>query len=130
MPGKINPTQCEALSQVCVQVFAQETAISFAASQGQLQLNVYKPLIIFNYLTAVKLLADAITNFVKYCLKDIRVNEKQITKNVERSLMLATALTPHVGYDCASAIAKIAHEKNITLREAALRLSEWRWRRW
>ncbi|MEK6580122.1 MAG: class II fumarate hydratase [Bdellovibrionota bacterium] len=124
MPGKINPTQCEALSQVCVQIFGFDLAISFAGSQGQLQLNVFKPIIIYNYLESIKLLADAIYSFVDHGLKDVRVNELQLRQNVESSQMLATALSPHIGYDRAAIIVKSAHENRITIKDAAL-LSGW-----
>ncbi len=122
MPGKINPTQCEALTMVCVQVFGCDATIGFAASQGNFELNVFKPLIIHNLLQQIRLLADASVSFAERCVKGLTPNRKQIEKYLHRSLMLVTALTPEIGYDKASQIAKTAHEKGTTLREAALEL--------
>ncbi len=120
MPGKVNPTQIEALCMVCAQVMGHDVAISFSASQGQLELNVYKPLIALNVLDSITLLTDAILSFNIHCVAGIAVNAAQIQTHVERSLMLVTALVPHMGYDAAARIAIAANDGGITLREAAL----------
>jgi fumarate hydratase class II len=120
MPGKVNPTQCEALSMVCAQVLGNDVTIGFAASQGHLQLNVYMPVIAYNTQQSIRLLTDAIASFHKNCARGIRPNETIIAKHLEDSLMLVTALTPKLGYDKAAEIAKKAHAENTTLREAAL----------
>jgi fumarate hydratase class II len=120
MPGKVNPTQCEALTQVCTQVFGNQTAIQFADSQGQFELNTYRPVMAHGFLQSVRLLADAATSFTDNLLKGLEPREDNIAAGVERSLMLVTALAPMIGYDQAAAIAKSAHEKGITLREAAV----------
>jgi fumarate hydratase class II len=120
MPGKVNPTQCEALTMVCAQVMGNDVTIGFAASQGALQLNVYMPVIAYNMQQSIRLLADAVTSFDKNCARGIRPNEPAIAKHLEDSLMLVTALTPKLGYDKAAEIAKQAHEEGTTLREAAL----------
>lgn len=122
MPGKINPTQCEALTMVCVQVMGNDAAIAIAASQGNFQLNVYMPVLIYNYLESVNLMADAIDSFTGNCVKGIRPNEMKIEENLRKSLMLVTALNPHIGYENAAKIAKTAFNENITLKEAALKL--------
>ncbi len=122
MPGKVNPTQCEALTMVCVQVFGCDAAISFAASQGNFELNVFKPLIIHNLLQQIRLLADASASFATRCVMGLKPNCKQIEKYLHRSLMFVTALTPEIGYDKASEIAKTAYDKESTLKEAALEL--------
>jgi len=122
MPGKINPTQCEALTMVAVQVMANDTAVSFAASQGNFQLNVFMPVCAYNYLQSVRLLADAINSFTKHCLIGLRPNREKMTENLARSLMTVTALTPYVGYENGAKIAKIAFAENISLKEAALSL--------
>ncbi|MDD2217582.1 MAG: class II fumarate hydratase [Eubacteriales bacterium] len=122
MPGKVNPTQCEALTMVCVQVMGNDTAIAIAASQGNLQLNVYMPVFIYNYLESVNLIADAIDSFTVNCVKGIRPNEEKIKENLKKSLMLVTALNPHIGYENAAKIAKTAFKENITLKEACLKL--------
>ena len=122
MPGKVNPTQCEALTMVCVQVFGCDATIGFAASQGNFELNVYKPLMIHNLLQQIRLLADASTSFAQRCIAGLKANYKQIERYLHHSLMLVTALTPEIGYDNASQIAKFAHEKGLTLREATLEL--------
>ncbi len=122
MPGKVNPTQCEALTMVCVQVFGCDATIGFAASQGNFELNVYKPLMIHNLLQQIRLLADASTSFAQRCIAGLKANHKQIERYLHHSLMLVTALTPEIGYDYASQIAKLAHEKGLTLREATLEL--------
>jgi fumarate hydratase, class II len=122
MPGKVNPTQIEALSMVCAQVMGHDAAIGFAASQGQFELNVYKPLIALNTLDSIQLLADAMHSFTQHCVVGIEANEARIKDLVDRSLMLVTALTPQIGYDRAAQIAKHALKHNSTLREAALTL--------
>lgn len=122
MPGKVNPTQCEALTMVCAQVFGNDTTIGFAASQGNFQLNVYMPVIINDFIESVNLLADAMNSFRIHCASDIRPNKYRIEENLKRSLMLVTALCPHIGYENAANIAKRADERGITLREAALEL--------
>lgn len=122
MPGKVNPTQCEALSMVAVQVIGNDVVIGFAASQGILELNVYMPLIIYNFLQSVRLLTDAVNSFNEHCAKGIKANPERISKYTNESLMLVTALTPHIGYDRAAEIAKLAHAEGLTLKEAALKL--------
>jgi len=119
MPGKVNPTQVEALTMVCVQVIGYDVAIGIAASQGQLELNVYKPLIAFDVLDSLRLLADAIESFRAHCVEGIEADAARARELLERSLMLVTALAPHIGYDRAAAIAKHAHAHGLTLREAA-----------
>ncbi|HLW46459.1 MAG TPA: class II fumarate hydratase [bacterium] len=122
MPGKINPTQCEALTMVCVQVYGNDAAVAFADSQGNFQLNVYKPIILHNVLEAADLLADACRSFTVNCAAGIEPNEARIREHVEQSLMLVTALSPHIGYEKAAKIALKAHRDNTSLREAALAL--------
>jgi len=122
MPGKVNPTQCEALAMVCVQILANDLAISVAGSQGQLELNTYKPLIIHNILQSIRLMADATRSFDRHCVQGIAAQPDVMTRYVEQSLMLVTALTPYIGYDKAAKIAKLAHEHKLTLRQAALQL--------
>jgi fumarate hydratase class II len=122
MPGKVNPTQCEALTMVAVQVMGNDTAIGFAGSQGNFELNVYKPVMIFNYLHSVELLADACNSFVEHCVVGIEINRDTIDRYVRNSLMLVTALAPKIGYDNAAKVAKTAHHENTSLREAATKL--------
>ena len=122
MPGKVNPTQCEALTMVCCQVFGNQTAITAAASNGHLELNVYKPVLAHCMLQSIRLLADAARSFTDNCVVGIRANEARIRELTERSLMLVTALTPVIGYDKAAAIAKAAHRNGTTLRDEAIRL--------
>lgn len=122
MPGKVNPTQCEALTMVCSQVIGNDTTISFASSQGHYQLNVFMPVIIHNYLESVNLLSDAIISFSENCVQGIKPNEKQIQNNLEKSLMLVTALNPHIGYENAAKIAKDAYNSGKTLKETAVSL--------
>jgi fumarate hydratase class II len=122
MPGKVNPTQIEALCMVCAQVMGHDVAIGIAASQGQLELNVYKPLIALNVLVSIRLLGDAMHSFNVHCLAGLKANLPQLAHNLERSLMLVTALSPHIGYDRAAQIAKLAQQEGTTLREAALQL--------
>jgi fumarate hydratase class II len=119
MPGKVNPTQCEALSMLACQVLGNDMTISIAASQGHLQLNVFKPVIIFNLLQSIELLADGCNNFQQHCLAGLQPDISRMSDNLQRSLMLVTALTPHIGYDQAAQIAKKAYSENLTLREAA-----------
>ncbi|WP_127533133.1 class II fumarate hydratase [Paenibacillus kobensis] len=120
MPGKVNPTQCEALTMVVCQVMGSDAAIGFAASQGNFELNVFKPVIIYNFMKSVRLLADAMRSFNEHCAVGIEPNEGTIRRNLEQSLMLVTALNPHIGYENAAAIAKKAHKEGTTLREAAV----------
>jgi fumarate hydratase class II len=122
MPGKVNPTQAEALTMVAVQVMGNDAAIGFAGSQGNFELNVFKPVIIFNYLHSVELLADAMNSFVGHCVQGIEVNTTQIEHYVHNSLMLVTALAPKIGYDAAAQVAKAAHHSHLSLREAAINL--------
>ncbi len=122
MPGKVNPTQAEAVTMVAVQVMGNDAAIGFAGSQGNFELNVFKPVMIFNYLHSVELLADACSSFVDHCITGIEVNQEQIDGYVHNSLMLVTALAPKIGYDNAAKVAKTAHHEKTTLREAALKL--------
>ena len=122
MPGKVNPTQAEALTMVVVQVYGNDTAVAFAASQGNFELHVYKPVIIHNVLESVRLLADGCRSFRVHCAEGIEPDRARIADLVGRSLMLVTALNPHIGYDKAAAIAKKAHAEGTTLREAALAL--------
>jgi len=123
MPGKVNPTQSEALTMACCQVFGNQTAITTAASQGHLELNVYKPVIAHALLQSIRLLGDAALSFADHCVGGIRPNPARIAELVERSLMLVTALAPRIGYDRAAAIAKAAHANGTTLRQEAVRLS-------
>ncbi len=118
MPGKVNPTQSEAMTMVCVQVMGNDAAIGFAGSQGNFELNVFKPVMIHNLLQSVTLLSDACGLFAKYCIDGIQPNRAQIEHYVASSLMLVTALSPHIGYDNAAKVAKLAHDKGTTLREA------------
>jgi fumarate hydratase class II len=122
MPGKVNPTQCEALSMLACQVMGNDTAITFAASQGHLQLNVFKPVIIHNLLQSIRLLADGCRNFNSHCVAGLEPDARQMAAHLERGLMLVTALNPHIGYDKAAEIAKKAYNEGLSLREAALRL--------
>ena len=122
MPGKVNPTQCESLTMVGVQVMGNDTAIGFAASQGNFELNVFKPVIIFNFLNSVRLLADACDSFHEHCAVGIEPNRERIAEYVQNSLMLVTALNPHIGYDKAAKIAKKAHQEKTSLKEAAVAL--------
>ncbi len=122
MPGKVNPTQCEALTMVCCQVMGNDTAIGVAASQGNFELNVYKPVILHNYLSSVRLLADAFDSFRERCAAGIEPNHARLKENLHKSLMLVTALNPHIGYDNAAKIAKTAFAKGQTLRETAIEL--------
>jgi fumarate hydratase class II len=122
MPGKVNPTQSEALTQVCVQVFGNNTAITVAGSQGHFELNVFNPVMAYNFLQSVDLLAEAAISFTDNCIVGIEPRHDNIRAGVERSLMLVTALAPKIGYDKAAEIAKTAHKRGTTLREEAIRL--------
>jgi len=122
MPGKVNPTQCEALTMLCCQVFGNDVALGFGAASGNFELNVFKPLIIHNLLQSLRLLRDGISSFDRYCVSGIEANRARIAELMERSLMLVTALAPHIGYDRATQIAKKAHQDGSTLKQAALAL--------
>ncbi|MGI8995118.1 MAG: class II fumarate hydratase [Pyrinomonadaceae bacterium] len=122
MPGKVNPTQSEAITMVAVQVFGNDAAIGFAGSQGNFELNVFKPVLIHNLLHSIRLIHDACHGFVDYCIAGIELNREQIDAHLQNSLMLVTALNPHVGYDNAAKIAKHAHKQGISLRESAVEL--------
>ena len=121
MPGKVNPTQAEALTMVCCQIFGNHSAITIAASQGHFELNVYKPVLAYDMLQSIRLLADAARSFTDNCVSGIRANEKRIRELMQGSLMLVTALAPKIGYDNAAKVAKAAHERGTTLREEAVR---------
>jgi fumarate hydratase class II len=120
MPGKVNPTQVEAMTMVCAQVMGHDVAIGIAASQGQFELNVYKPLIAYDVLDSLRLLADAMASFASHCVEGLEVNSVRTQDLLSRSLMLVTALAPHIGYDRAARVAKHAHSSGLSLREAAL----------
>lgn len=120
MPGKVNPTQCEALSMICIQVMGNDICIAMAASSGNFELNVFKPVILHNALQSIRILSDGMVSFERYCVLGIKPNELKMKEHMKNSLMLATALNPHIGYDNAASIAKTAFEKNISLREAAV----------
>lgn len=123
MPGKVNPTQCEAMTMLCAQVLGNDVAINIGGSMGNFELNVFKPMIIYNFLQSARLLNDGIISFDKYCANGIEPNEDRIKFLLEQSLMLVTALNTHIGYDKASEIAKKAHKDNSTLKEAAIALN-------
>ncbi len=122
MPGKVNPTQCEAMTMVCVQVFGNDAAVAFAGSQGNFELNVFKPVILHNVLTSAALLADASDSLRENCVEGLELDRERVDFLMRRSLMLVTALNRHIGYDKAARVAKIAHAEGLTLREAALKL--------
>jgi fumarate hydratase class II len=122
MPGKVNPTQCEAMTMVCCQVFGNHTAITVAGSQGHFELNVYKPVLAYCMMHSIQLLADVSRSFTEHCIEGIRADEQRIRELMERSLMLVTALAPRIGYDNAAKVAKSAHARGTTLKEEALRL--------
>lgn len=123
MPGKVNPTQCEAMMMVATQVIGNDATIAMAASQGNFELNVFKPVIIYNLLHSITLLKDALFAFQKYCIEELKANKEEIQKYVENSLMLITALTPKIGYDRSAQIAKLAHQEKISLKKAAIQLN-------
>ena len=122
MPGKVNPTQCEALTMVCTQVFGNDATVAFAGSQGNFQLNVYKPVMVHNVLESIELLSDATHSFSMYCASGIEPNQERISENLQKNLMLVTALNRHIGYDKAAMVAKTAHKEGKTLREVAVAL--------
>jgi fumarate hydratase, class II len=122
MPGKVNPTQSEAITMVAVQVFGNDVAITMAGSQGHFELNVFKPVMIHNLLHSIRLLRDATHGFVEYCIKGIELNRQQIDEHLKDSLMLVTALNPYIGYDKAAQVAKNAHKQGISLRDSAVQL--------
>jgi fumarate hydratase class II len=122
MPGKVNPTQCEALTMVCTQIFGNHTTITVAGSQGHFELNVFNPVMAYDFLQSVRLMADAVVSFTDNCIKGIEPREDNIKAALDRSLMLVTALAPTIGYDKAAEIAETAHKRGTTLREEALRL--------
>jgi fumarate hydratase class II len=123
MPGKVNPTQSEAMTMVCTQVFGNDVAVNIGGASGNFELNVFKPVIIFNVLNSIRLIADACESFTDNCVVGIEANKTNIKKNLENSLMLVTALNPHIGYDNAAKVAKKAHKEHTTLKEAAIALS-------
>lgn len=120
MPGKVNPTQCEALTMLCCQVIGNDVAIAIGCSSGNFEINAFKPLIAHNFMQSIRLLADGMTSFETHCVRGIEANRERISELLERSLMLVTALAPHIGYDRAAEIAKQAHHQGSTLRQAAL----------
>jgi fumarate hydratase class II len=122
MPGKVNPTQAEALTMACAQVMGNDAAVGFAGSQGHFELNVYKPMIAYNVLQAMTLIGDASASFTDNCVVGILANEERIARLMRESLMLVTALAPTIGYDKATTVAKTAHKQGTTLREAAVQL--------
>jgi len=122
MPGKVNPTQCEALTMVACQVFGNDVAVNVGGASGNFELNVFRPMIAHNLLQSVRLLADGMASFEEHCAAGIAANRERIDELLQRSLMLVTALNPHIGYDKAAQIAKKAHREGTTLREAALAL--------
>jgi len=122
MPGKVNPTQCEAMTMVCSQVMGNHTTITFSGSQGHMELNVFKPVLAFNLIQSIRLLTDVCISFADNCISGIEPNKKNITSLMERSLMLVTALTPKIGYDNATIVAKTAHKNGTTLKEEAIAL--------
>jgi fumarate hydratase class II len=123
MPGKVNPTQCEAMTMVAVQVFGNDQAVAFAGSQGNFQLNVFKPVMLHNVLTSAELLREACESFNEHCAKGIEPNHKRIQDNLENSLMLVTALNPHIGYEKAAKISMTAYREGSSLRDAAKKLN-------
>ena len=121
MPGKVNPTQSEAVTMVCVKVMGNHTGITIAGSQGQFELNVFKPLIAYNILQSIDLISDCSKNFAKYCVKGLKANHEKIKKDLESSLMLVTALAPKIGYDKAASIAKRALKNNTSLKTEVIK---------
>jgi fumarate hydratase class II len=122
MPGKVNPTQCEAMTMLCAQVMGNDVAINIGGASGNFELNVYKPLLIHNFLQSVRLLADGCRNFREFCIEGLEANRKTIEAHLTNSLMLVTALNPHIGYDNAAKIAKKAHHEGKTLKQVAIEL--------
>ena len=121
MPGKVNPTQCEAVTMVCVKVIGNHNGITMAGSHGHFELNVFKPLIIHNILQSINIMSDSSAAFSNYCIKGLKPNKKRIKNLLDNSLMLVTALSPKIGYDNAAKIAKMAHKNNTTLKEEAIK---------
>ena len=121
MPGKVNPTQCEAVTMVCVKVIGNHTGITLAGTHGHFELNVFKPMIAHNILQSIDILADSVKNFSLFCVKGIKANKKKIKEHLDNSLMLVTALAPHIGYDNSAKIAKKALKNNTTLKEEAIK---------
>tara|TARA_B100000676_G_scaffold90606_1_gene90318 strand:- start:48 stop:566 length:519 start_codon:yes stop_codon:yes gene_type:complete len=122
MPGKVNPTQIEALSMVCAQILGNSNTVDISGSNGHFQLNVFKPVIAYNVIQSINLISDAINSFNKNCLKGLKPNKKNISDHLKNSLMLVTALNKSIGYDNAAKIAKKAYEQNLTLKQAAIKL--------
>ena len=122
MPGKVNPTQCEAITMVAVQVMGNDTAVGIAASQGNFQLNVFMPVLIYNFLQSARLLSDAMVSFHDHCIVGLKPNREKMQENLHRSLMLVTALNPYIGYENAAKTAKKAYNENISLKEACVAL--------
>jgi fumarate hydratase class II len=122
MPGKVNPTQCEAMTMLCAQIFGNDVTISFSGASGNFELNVFKPVMIHNFMQTCRLITDGCRSFREYCVEGIEPNRERMEENVRRSLMLVTALNPHIGYDNAAKIAKTAYKQNKTLKEAAIEL--------
>jgi fumarate hydratase class II len=122
MPGKVNPTQSESMTMVCCQVIGNDVAVNMAGASGNFELNVFKPVIIHNFLHSLRLLADSASGFVDHCLDGLKPNETVIAQHLENTLMLVTALNPHIGYNKAAEIAKKAHKEGMTLKQAALKL--------
>ena len=121
MPGKVNPTQVEAMTMVCIQIMGNDAAIGFAGSQGHFELNVYKPLLSYNILQSLQLLGDSCNSFANNCVRGLKANEVEIKRHLDNSLMLVTALAPKIGYDNATKIAKNAHKNNTTLKTEAIK---------
>ena len=122
MPGKVNPTQCEAITMIAVQVMGNDAAVGMAASQGNFQLNVFLPVMAYNFLQSARLLTDGILSFEKHCVSGIKANKEKMQENLNRSLMLVTVLSPVIGYEKAAEVAKKAHKEGLTLKEAVLKL--------
>ena len=120
MPGKVNPTQCESMTMVCVQVMSNNTAVNMASSQGNFELNVFMPVLIHNFLQSVRILSEGMDSFRIHCVCGIKANRQKMHENLHNSLMLVTAISPYIGYENAAKVAKLAHEKNISLKEATL----------
>ena len=123
MPGKVNPTQCEAVTMVCVKVIGNHTGVTLAGTHGHFELNVFKPMIAHNILQSIDILADSTKNFASFCVRGIKANKKKIKNHLDNSLMLVTALAPHIGYDNAAKIAKTALKNDTTLKEETLKLN-------
>ena len=122
MPGKVNPTQCEAMTMLCTQVMGNDVTIGFSGASGNFELNVYRPVLAYNILQSIRLLSDGCNSFTEHAIAGIEPNEERIEHNLYNSLMLVTALNPHIGYDKSAEVAKKAYKDNITLREAIIEL--------